>query len=113
MAMEQANSKYCNFEHVFKITTKDKDFLEQIVEYLRLAYDCEVTSPMMYSEKTDRFFQYVAVDKESLSLVHYYIIGKIVSAKENGAVNIYISEPNKSPTIFAGFAHKGRLELLL
>ena len=46
-------------------------------------------------------------------MAHYYIIGKIIRAKENGSVNIYLSEPNKSPTIFAGFAHKNRLELLL
>jgi hypothetical protein len=65
MAMEQANSKYSNFETVLKITSKDKDFLDQLVEYLRLAFDCETTSPKMYSDKTDRFFQYVAVTRRA------------------------------------------------
>jgi hypothetical protein len=46
-------------------------------------------------------------------VVHYYIIGKIVRANENGTVVIYLSDPNRNPTIFAGFAFTGRLELLL
>ena len=46
---------------VVKITTRDKDFPEKFLEFLKTRFDCEVKSPKMYSEDQDKFFQYIAI----------------------------------------------------
>jgi hypothetical protein len=52
-----------NPETTVKITSKDKEFLEQIIECLQTAFDCELTSPKMYNDEKDIFFQYIAISK--------------------------------------------------
>ena len=52
-----------NSETTVKSTSADKLVLDQIVECLKLRFDCEVTSPKMYNDKKDVFFQYVTVAK--------------------------------------------------
>lgn len=60
----RGNNKDLNFKtNVVKITSRDKAFLDQFFEYLKLAFDCEVTSPKMYNDEKDIFFQYASVEK--------------------------------------------------
>ena len=65
MAIQDANREVpLNSETTVKSTSADKLILDQILECLKLVFDCKVTSPKMYNDEKDVFFQYVTVTKK-------------------------------------------------
>ncbi len=54
---EQANG----LNAAVKITCQDKALLNKIIAFLEVGFTCRPTSPKMYDEKLDKFFQYVAI----------------------------------------------------
>jgi hypothetical protein len=48
-------------EATIKLSSPDKKFLDQLIEYLKLTFNCKTTSPKMYSAEKDVFFQYITV----------------------------------------------------
>ncbi len=54
------------FETTIKIISKNKEFPDQLLDYLKLAFDCEPTSPKMYNDEKDVFFQYIQVSKREV-----------------------------------------------
>ncbi len=47
-----------------KVTTDRKEELDDFVEFLKTAFDCELKSKKLYSEDQDKFFQYIAITKK-------------------------------------------------
>lgn len=50
-------------ETTVKVISRNKDFLDQIIDYLKIAFDCELTSHRMYNDEKDVFFQYLSISK--------------------------------------------------
>jgi len=46
-----------------KVTSSDKVFLDDIVNCLKSAFQCEITSPKMYNAEKDVFFLYVSAKR--------------------------------------------------
>ena len=49
---------------IVKITSRNKVLLDEIVAFLQIGFECAVTSPKMYSQNNDQFFQYAKVAKK-------------------------------------------------
>jgi hypothetical protein len=58
----ESNSKV---DDVLKATSKDKTFFDSLVEHLALAYLVQRTSPIMYDEKKDVYFQFFAISRRA------------------------------------------------
>jgi hypothetical protein len=52
-------------EAVIKVTAKGNLFLDQIIACLKLVYDVETTSPKIWSDDKQAFFQYATLAKRS------------------------------------------------
>ncbi len=51
-------------ETTVKVTSKNKAVIDQVFNCLKLVFDVEPTSPKMYNDEKDVFFQYIAVQKK-------------------------------------------------
>jgi hypothetical protein len=60
---ERPKAKPPNFEIFLKVSSTDKLQPDRFIEYVKMAFDCETTSPLMYSQEKDQFFMYVTVTK--------------------------------------------------
>jgi hypothetical protein len=47
-----------------KATTDRKEDLDDLVEFLKIGFNCELQSKKLYSEDQDKFFQYIAISKK-------------------------------------------------
>ena len=68
--MSYANeAKIPNFEleAQVKLTGRQKQLLDEIRECLEAVFDCRLTSPKMYSEDKDVFYQYLLVKRRTES----------------------------------------------
>jgi len=54
-----------NSETSLKVISPDKEFLDEIINYLKQGFDCKTTSPKMWSEEKSAFFQYLSVARRS------------------------------------------------
>lgn len=48
-----------------KVISRDKEFVDQLIQCLSLAFDCKTTSPKMYNAEKDIFFQFIAVSRRA------------------------------------------------
>lgn len=46
-----------------KAISPDKEFIDELVEVLNLHYECKTTSPKMWSEEKNSFYQYMTLSK--------------------------------------------------
>jgi hypothetical protein len=52
-----------NSETIVKVTSKNKEVIDAIIDHLKIVFTCEVTSPKMYNDEKDVFFQFVEVQR--------------------------------------------------
>jgi hypothetical protein len=52
-------------ENTVKVTSKHKEVIDEIIDYLRTGFECTITSPKMYNEEKDQFFQFVDVQRRA------------------------------------------------
>ncbi|MGA2680628.1 MAG: hypothetical protein ABSF44_02385 [Candidatus Bathyarchaeia archaeon] len=58
MVIEEDRS---NFETTVKVTSKNKAIIDQVFNCLKTVFNCEATSPKMYNDEKDIFFQYITI----------------------------------------------------
>jgi hypothetical protein len=63
---ERPKAKAPIFEVFLKISSADKLLPDQFIKFLEMAFDCEPTSPLMYSQEKDQFFMYVTAVKREV-----------------------------------------------
>jgi tRNA splicing ligase len=57
------DKRFPNFKGTnIKITTDDKEFLDEIPAFLRTGFECYPRSPKMHSEDQGKFFQYISIE---------------------------------------------------
>jgi predicted ATP-dependent protease len=50
-----------DFKAVVKVTTDQKEMLDDFLAFLKIGFDCELKSKKLYSEDQDKFYQYIAI----------------------------------------------------
>jgi hypothetical protein len=53
-----------DFETTLKITSKKQEVFENLIEYLKIAFDVEPTSQRMFNCETGVYFQFLSLKKK-------------------------------------------------
>jgi hypothetical protein len=53
-------------ETTVKVTSKNKAIIDQVLSCLKSVFECEATSPKMYNDEKDVFFQYIAIQTKEV-----------------------------------------------
>ena len=53
---------YSHNEHTIKVTSANRKIIDQIIAFLQIGFNVNITSTKMYNEKDDQFYQYLTVE---------------------------------------------------
>jgi hypothetical protein len=62
MAVTKNNGSNGTPVNSIKVTSPEKDFIDEMFAFLSQKYQCKTTSPKMWSDEKNAFYQYFAIE---------------------------------------------------